>query len=106
MAARVLREAVEAEEEPAPAAVLAELALALFAANERPEAEATLRALLEREPSYATAHYLLGNMLASREAWSDAAAAYRAYLRLEPRGPSSGQARERLEFVQRRARGR
>lgn len=99
MAMRTLQEAVDADESPAPAAVVAELALAQFAAEHRPEAEQTLRALLQRAPGFATAHYLLANMLAARRAFDDAGRAYQAYLRAEPDGPHAEQARGRLQFV-------
>lgn len=101
MAVRVLRESIEAEESPAPAAVRAELALALFAADHRPEAEAELEALLRDESGYATAHYLLANMLAARAAWRDAGRHYQAYLRAAPEGEHAEQARGRLAFVRR-----
>lgn len=99
MAVRVLREAIEAGEGDAPPSVHAELALALFAANHRDEAERTLTELLRREPNYATAHYLLANMFASRGAFREAAQAYEAYLRAEPDGPEAPRARQRLEYV-------
>lgn len=101
MAVRVLRDAIEASEGRAPPAVHAELALALFAADHREEAERALRELLRRSPDYATAHYLLANMLASRRAYREAAAAYQAYLRAEPNGPQAAEARARLEYVRR-----
>ncbi len=100
MAARVLRQAVEGEGE-APPAVTAELALALFASDHKDEAEQTLTALLAAHRDYATAHYLLANMLAARRAFPDAAQHYQAYLRAEPNGPQAAQARARLQFVRR-----
>lgn len=102
MATRVLRDAVAAGEDPAPAAVIAELALAEFAADHREDAERTLTGLLRDHADYAIAHYLLANMMASREAFADAARHYQAYLRLDPTGPQAAQARERLAVVQRR----
>lgn len=102
MALRVLRASVEAEDTPAPPAILAELALAQFAAGHRSEAEQTLGALLEAHADYATAHYLLANMLAAREAFDEAARHYEAYLRLAPDGPQAAPARARLEHVRSR----
>lgn len=99
MAVRVLREAIEAEETAPPNPVVAELALAQFAAGHREDAEQTLTALLEREASYADGHYLLANMLAARQAWSDAASHYQRYLRLEPEGPQAENAQARLRHV-------
>jgi Tfp pilus assembly protein PilF len=101
-AIRVLRQAIEAEASPAPPPVLAELALAEYAADHRGDAEATLTALLEGAPDYAIAHYLLANMLASREAWTEAARGYRAYLALEPEGAQAARARRRLALVEAR----
>lgn len=101
MAVRVLRESIAAEESPAPAAVRAELALALFAADHREEAEAALEALLRDDGSYATAHYLLANMLAARRSWREAGQHYQAYLRAAPDGEHAEQARGRLAFVRR-----
>ncbi len=102
MAVRVLREAVEAGEGDAPPAVHAELALALFAANHREEAEQALTQLLSRQRDYATAHYLLANMMAARDAFADAAQHYQAYLRIAPNGPQAAEARARLAAVRRR----
>jgi Flp pilus assembly protein TadD len=104
MAVRVLRQAVEADEGPAQPGLRAELALAEFAAGDRAGAEQHLRDLLREQPSYASAHYLLGNVLAAREAWAEAARAYEAYLRAEPRGADAAEARGRLDYVRSRAR--
>ena len=101
MAMRVLAQAIEAEEEPAPPGLRAEHALAEFATGQRPQAEAHLRELAS---SYPPAHYLLGNVLAAREAWAEAAREYEAYLRSEPRGEDASEARGRLEYVRSRAR--
>ncbi len=102
MAVRVLNDAIVAEEAEAPPAIVAELALAQFAAGARPDAEATLNGLITSQPRYATAHYLLANMLAAREAFGDAATHYQAYLRIEPDGPQADQARARLTYVRQR----
>jgi TolA-binding protein len=55
-------------------------------------------------PSYASAHYLLANVLAAREAWREAAREYEAYLRAEPRGAAADDARGRLDYVRARSR--
>ncbi|HJL19757.1 MAG TPA: tetratricopeptide repeat protein [Sandaracinaceae bacterium LLY-WYZ-13_1] len=102
MALRVLRQSIEADEVAPPAAIVAELALAQFAAGHREDAEQTLEGLLESHDDYATAHYLLANMLAAREAFDEAASHYQAYLRAAPDGPMADQARARLEHVRSR----
>lgn len=102
MAVRVLNDSIEADESEAPAPIHAELALAQFAAGSRPEAEQTLEALIGAQPRYATAHYLLANMLAAREAFGEAARHYQAYLRLEPDGDLAEEARGRLRHVRQR----
>ena len=99
MAVRALTDAIEAEETPAPPPLTAELALAEFAAGSRPHAEARLRELIAAEPSYASAHYLLANMLAARQAWADAATEYETFLRVAPRAPEASEARGRLTYV-------
>lgn len=99
MAVRVLRQAIEASDESAPSALRAELALAEFAAGHREVAEELLQTLITDDASYAPSHYLLGNMLAARRAWSDAAREYDAYLRAAPRGEDAAEARGRLSYV-------
>lgn len=104
MALRALTAAIEAEDTPPPAGLRAELALAHFAAEHRDDAESQLRALIADAPEFATAHYLLANMLAAREAWAEAAAEYEAFLRAAPTAPEAAEARERLAYVRGRAR--
>jgi Tfp pilus assembly protein PilF len=102
MAIRALSAAIDAEDSPAPPGLRAELALAHFAAEHRDEAESMLRGLIASEPDFATAHYLLANALAAREAWREAAAEYEAFLRADPRAPEAAEARRRLAFVRSR----
>lgn len=101
MAVRVLQQAMDVEERIAPPGLRAEHALAEFASGQREQAEGHLRGLVA---VYAPAHYLLGNLLAAREAWAEAASAYEAYLRAEPRGEHAAEARGRLDYVRTRAR--
>jgi Tfp pilus assembly protein PilF len=101
MAVRALNDAIAADDgSPAPAALTAELALAEFATDARPQAEQRLRDLITSDPSYATSHYLLANMLAARHAWADAATEYQAFLRAAPSAPEAADARGRLSYVQ------
>ena len=95
-AVRALSAAVEAGEEPPTPGLLCELALAQRAAEDRPAAEATLGRVLAADERYATAHYLLANMLAGRGAFADAIPHYERYLALEPQGAQAQEARERL----------
>src|SRR5262249_39937827 len=57
--------AVAAGGEPATPALLSELALAQRSAGKREQAIATLEKALSIDEQYATAHYLIANMLAS-----------------------------------------
>ncbi len=99
-AVRALTMAIEAHGEPT-AALQSELALAQRAAGDRDGAKATLREIIEREPRYATAHYLLGNMLAGDGQYGEAIRHYRRYLALEPNGPMADRARERIGAARR-----
>jgi len=105
-AAGVMQSAVEAREGGATPALLSELALAQLAAGNRPAAEATLRQAIALDADYATAWYLLGNVLAGGEAFDEAARCFRRYLELAPDGQHAAAARERLRIVQRARTGR
>ena len=102
LAVRALREAAEAGEEPAPPGLRAELALAEYAAGQRPEAEAHVRELIASHADYAPAHWVLANMLAAREQWREAATEYQTFLRMAPDAPEAAEARGRLEHVRQR----
>lgn len=95
-AVRAMRGAIEAHEGGPTPALLAELALAENAAGQSEAAEATLARALELDPDYATGHYLLAGLLASREAYDEAIEHYRAVIRIDPRGPHADKAKERL----------
>jgi tetratricopeptide (TPR) repeat protein len=90
--------AVDADKEVTPA-LLAELALAQRAADDRKGAIKTLERALELDDKYATAHYLLGNMLAADKAFKEARQHYERYLKLEPKGEHAERAKERLAAV-------
>jgi Flp pilus assembly protein TadD len=84
---------------PATPALLSELALAQRGAGKRVEAIATLRKALKLEDTYATAHYLLANMLASDSQFPEAKQHYERYLKLAPTGEQAERARERLAVI-------
>jgi Tfp pilus assembly protein PilF len=96
-AARALQAAVDAGGEPPTSGLLCELALAQRGAGDRPGAEATLGRVLAADERYATAHYLLANMLAGRGALAEAITHFERYLALEPRGPQADEARTRRD---------
>jgi Flp pilus assembly protein TadD len=99
LAVRALREAIAAEERPAPPGLRAELALAEYASGRRQEAEQRVRELIRDEPRYAVAHWVLANMLAARRAWREAAEQYQTFLRMAPDAPEAAEARARLDHV-------
>lgn len=92
-----MQDAIGSHEDGPTPALLSELALAQHAAGKSQDAEATLAKALELDPSYATAHYLLGTILAGRGARQKAAAHFQRYLRLEPNGPHAAKARAQLK---------
>ena len=100
-AVRALQHATEVGGAPS-SALLSELALAQFAAGDRGGAESTLARVLLNDGRYATAHFLLGKMLAARGAFREAIPHYQDALRLEPNAPFSEEARRELRAVQAR----
>lgn len=99
-AVRAVQAAIRVGDDGPTPALLSELALAQRAANDRPAAEASLVAAIRLDAHYATAHYLLANMLAGRDEFGGAAEHYRAYLQLEPRGDYAAEAREKLRAAE------
>jgi superkiller protein 3 len=94
-----MENAVSAGGEPATPALLSELALAQRSAGKREQAVATLQKVLALDEQYATAHYLLGNMLAADRRFADAKQHYERYLKLEPSGEHAARAKERLAVI-------
>lgn len=103
-AVTAMRRAIEAREEGPTPALLSELSLAELASGDREAATATLEQALELDDGYATAHYLLGNVLAAQQRYREAATHFQRYLELEPHGAQADAARERLGIVRRAAR--
>lgn len=97
-----MEQAVNAGGEPATPALLSELALAQRSAGKREEALATLRKALSLDEKYATAHYLMGNMLAADKKYAEAKQHYEQYLKLAPSGDQADRARERLAVIAKR----
>jgi superkiller protein 3 len=97
-ALEAMQAALANDPQPTPA-LLSELALAQRAAGDRDAAIASLQRALQRDPHYATAHYVLANMLASDGKRAPARKHFQRYLELEPRGPHAAQARERLQVL-------
>ncbi|MBK8172678.1 MAG: tetratricopeptide repeat protein [Sandaracinaceae bacterium] len=99
-AVRAVQAAIAAGDDGPTPALLSELALAQRAANDRPGAEASLAQAIVLDARYATAHYLLANMLAGRQAYAEAIEHWRAYLQLEPRGDHAADAREKIRAAE------
>ena len=94
-----MENAVSAGGEPATPALLSELALAQRTAGKREQAVATLQKVIAMDEQYATAHYLLGNMLAADKKFADAKKHYERYLKLAPTGEHAARAKERLAVI-------
>jgi Tfp pilus assembly protein PilF len=103
-AVQALQAALAAGDGKPTAALLSELALAQRASGDRDGALATLRQVVSLDPNYATAHYLLGGMLAGAKQYADAIAHYQHYLKLEPQGTLAAQVRERINALKRSTR--
>ena len=93
-----MQAALQGPPPPTPAE-LSELALAQRATGDRDAAIATLQKVIAQDARYATAHYLLANMLAAENRKADARAHYERYLALEPKGEQAARARERLRLL-------
>jgi Tfp pilus assembly protein PilF len=96
-AVRALREAIAAGDGQPTPALLSELSLAQNAAGDGAGAKASLEEVLRIAPKYATAHYLLGSLLAGEGDFKGAAQHYKRCLELEPQGALSSKAREKLQ---------
>ena len=94
---QAMQAAIAARSGKATPALLAELALAQRAVGEREAAIETLRRALHLDAQYATGHYLLGNMLAGGDRFTEAVTHYERYLALAPEGAHAPKARQRLE---------
>jgi tetratricopeptide (TPR) repeat protein len=78
------------------------LAWASFGLNRLDEAEKLAHEASIRDPKLALAHLLLANIYIRRNDYSEELVELDAYLRLEPDGPLSDQAREAQEYAKRK----
>jgi len=100
-AVRALRAAIEAGDGKPTPALLSELALAQHAAGDIEGAKASLEQALSLDAKYASAHYVLGGILAAQGDLRRAADHYKKCLELEPKGPLAAKAKEKLAAVKR-----
>jgi tetratricopeptide (TPR) repeat protein len=77
--------------------VRTERALCRLGLKDEPGTLDDLQAAVDKEPTYAPAHYYLGGRLATAGRFKDAAAEYAKYLELEPGGSLAKPARDRLK---------
>ncbi len=105
-AVRALRAALAAGDgEPTPA-LLSELALAQHAAGDAAGATASLEQAIARDAKYASAHYVLAGILAAQGDLKRATEHYKRCIELDPKGPLSARAKEKLGAAKRTPRGR
>jgi Tfp pilus assembly protein PilF len=99
-AVRAVREAIAGGDGKPTPALLAELSLAQNAAKDDAGAKASLEEALKLDPKYATAHYLLGSVLAGQGDFKAAAVHYKKCIELDPKGELAKKAKEKLEAAQ------
>jgi Tfp pilus assembly protein PilF len=98
-AVRALHSAIEADDGKPTVALLSELALAQNAAGDGPGAKASLEQALTLDSRYATAHYLLGSMLASDGDLRGASEHYQRCIALDPNGELATKAKQKLDVI-------
>ncbi len=100
-AVRALRSAIEGGDGKPTPALLSELALAQHAAGDPDGAKLSLEQAIALDPKFASAHYVLGGILASQGDLKGGAEHYKKCLELEPKGPLAAKAKEKLAAVKR-----
>ena len=95
----VLRSALALSGEPAPTDLLAELALAHYAAGDLDAAEQTMRRAVDQNERDPALQYAYGSILAKQGQVGRAKAHLRRALKLDPDGPYAERARKRLETL-------
>jgi Tfp pilus assembly protein PilF len=96
-AVRALSGAIKAGDGKPTAALLSELALAQHAAGLKGEAKDSLEQALKLDPKNASAHYVLGSMLAGDGQKRAAIEHYQKCIELDPKGPLAERAKEKLK---------
>lgn len=95
----VLRTALNQAAEPPPTELLAELALAYYAAGDLDAAEATMRRAVGQDELDPALQYAYGSILAKQGQLGKARAHLRRVVQLDPDGPYADRARARLESL-------
>jgi Flp pilus assembly protein TadD len=95
----VLRVALSQASDPPPTELLAELALAYYAAGELDAAEATMRRAVGQNELDPALQYAYGSILAKQGQIGKARAHLRRAAKLDPDGPYADRARARLEAL-------
>ncbi|MBW1831002.1 MAG: tetratricopeptide repeat protein [Deltaproteobacteria bacterium] len=95
----VLRAALSQASDPPPTELLAELALAYYAAGKIDAAEATMRRALGQNELDPALQYAYGSILAKQGQLGKARAHLRRAAKLDPDGPYADRARARLEAL-------
>ena len=95
----VLRTALSQASDPPPTELLAELALAYYAAGDLDAAEATMRRALGQNELDPALQYAYGSILAKQGQLGKARAHLRRAAKLDPDGPYADRARARLEAL-------
>ena len=95
----VLRTALDHASDPPPTELLAELALAYYAAGDLDAAEATMRRAVGQNELDPALQYAYGSILAKQGQLGKARAHLRTAAKLDPDGPYADRARARLEAL-------
>jgi Flp pilus assembly protein TadD len=83
-----------------------ERAACKIGAKDSPGALADLQAAVAKDPAFAPAHYYLAGELARAGQFKEAAAEYEAFLKLEPTGPRTKSAQDKLKLARQRMQGK
>jgi len=98
-AVAVLRQALDDAEPHPPTELVAELALAYYAVDDLPSAEALMRRAIGQNELDPALHYAYGSILAKQGQIGKARRHLRRAAQLDPQGPYGDRARKRLEAL-------